>query len=412
MRYRNRYMVLLFLVICMPLSLIGCQISSDTVGKICSQDQATGKPRPLPGFCPAPGQSAKPVFVIFPNASSPPIFITLNSPFPSGSAQPLGTCDFAKRDGAGRKRQAQATCSNGLTPEPVNGPYAGIGASEAVGIGASAPCGLLTPILPACPGGTGYVPKIAALLAAAGISAPLTDLGISGAVIAADIRTQGNLYGTVTVDKCQARTGFDIILSDFLTDEVPKLPDGVAYVTIIAGANDAIALTSALGCGAGGGTAATQQAYISNAATLFAKDYAALLTAVKQANPNAQIVVANIPNLAGIPSELAKSTTERQALQEFSIALDTVIDALTAQNIPVVDLLCMPSSYASANFASDGFHPNDAGYAIIASQMEPLLLSRAVSPLSATCAQATLASASKKAFSRFTLHVPPPAGNL
>jgi len=297
-----------------------------------------------------------------------------------------------------------------LTPPPVNGPYAAIGASDAVGIGASVPCGLLTPLDPSCPGGTSYVPKIEALLAAAGISAPLTDLGISGAVIAPDIMSEGNRYGAVPTDSCLARTGLDAISADFLTGEIPQLPSGVAYVTIWAGPNDVIALANALGCGAGGTTSASQQAFISTEANAFAKDYAALLAAVKQNNPNARIVVANTPNLAAVPAELTQSASERLAIQEFSVALDTVINGLTAQNIPVVDLLCDPQSYASANFSADGFHPNDAGYANIASKMEALLLSSAVTPLSTTCSQATLASASKRALSRFTLHVPPPAG--
>jgi lysophospholipase L1-like esterase len=295
---------------------------------------------------------------------------------------------------------------------PVSASYAAIGASDAVGIGASVPCGTTTPTNPACPGGTGYVPKIAALLAGGGISVLLTDLGISSAVIGPNIKNLGNLYGTVSGDLCQARTGSDVIPADFLTNEIPNLPSNGAYVTIFAGANDVVALTNALGCGAGGTTTSTQLAFITAEATAFANDYAALLAAVKKASPNAHIVVANLPNLAGIPVGLAQSTTVQQALQTFSVSFDTVIDGLTALNIPVVDLLCSTQTYASANYSSDGFHPNDAGYAVLGSLMEPLLLSGTVTSLSTNCSQATLAGALKNPFSQFRLRVPRPDGQL
>lgn len=293
---------------------------------------------------------------------------------------------------------------------PTVASYAAIGASDAVGIGASVPCGTTTPTNPACPGGTGYVPKIATLLAGDGASVVLTDLGISSAVIGPDIKNLGNLYGTTFGDKCQARTGADIIPADFLTNEIPNLPAGVSYVTIFAGSNDVIALTNALGCGAGGTTTAAQQAFITAQASAFANDYATLLSAVKRASPHARIVVANLPNLAGVPVGLLEPTATERALQALSVSFDAIIDGFTARKIPVVDLLCTTQAYAPANFSTDGLHPNDAGYAELAALMEPLLLSGAAASLSTNCPQASLAGADTKPLGRFTLHFPPPAG--
>jgi lysophospholipase L1-like esterase len=302
------------------------------------------------------------------------------------------------------------TCTLGAGV-PVS--YAALGASDAVGVGASVPCGTTISTNPTCPGGTGYVPKIAALLADGGHPVVLSDLGLRTAVIGPDIKNLGNLYGTTPADMCTPRTGSsDIVPSDILSDEIPNLPLNGAYVTILAGADDVIVLAGALGCGAGGTTLAAQLAFIAAEASAFANDYAAMIVAVKKASPNASIVVANLPNLAGIPLGLAQPTAARQALQAFSIAFDTVIDSLAAQNIPVADLLCSTQTYAPANFFSDGLHPNDSGYALLASLMEPLLLSKAVTPLSTTCSQASLASAYTKPFSRFTLAVPPPVGEL
>lgn len=284
--------------------------------------------------------------------------------------------------------------------------YAALGASDAVGVGASVPCGTNTPTNPSCPGGTGYVPKIAMMLENSGRSIDLTDLGISSAVIGPDIKALGNRYGTLSTDLCQPRGSSDAIPADFLTNEVPDLPIKAGFVTIFTGANDAIALAEALGCGAGGSTATTEQAFIAIEATAFASDYASIIAAVKRSSPAAHIVVANIPNLAAIPLGLTEPATARQALQALSVAIDTAIDRLTTVDIPVVDLLCNSQSYIATNYSSDGFHPNDVGYASIASLMEPLLVSDTVTPLSPNCAQAALMSTNTQGFGSFTVRMP------
>lgn len=290
-----------------------------------------------------------------------------------------------------------------LPPTQNTAQYTAIGASDAIGIGASVPCGAVTPTDPSCPGGTGYVPKIAALLANTETSVTLTDLGISGAVIGPDIKNLSNLYGKTPGDLCTKRTGIDVISADFLTNELPHLPAQNLYVTIFAGPNEVVALANALGCGAGGTTIASAQAFIAAQAAAFAHDYATLIADVQTINPNTRIVVANMPNLAGIPGGLTQSTLAREALQALSVAFDAAINGLAAQNIPVADLLCNAQSYTATNYSADGFHPNDAGYAGMASLMEPLLLNPTTTQLSTSCSQAALLSASQRPLNGFTI---------
>jgi hypothetical protein len=46
-----------------------------------------------------------------------------------------------------------------------------------------------------------------------------------------------------------------------------------------------------------------------------------------------------------------------------------VVNPLLSSSIVVVDLMCDSRSYIPSNYSSDGLHPNDAGYAYIASEV-------------------------------------------
>ena len=63
---------------------------------------------------------------------------------------------------------------------------------------------------------------------------------------------------------------------------------------------------------------------------------------------------------------------------------------MRVQNVLVVDLLCDPRVYEAASFSSDGFHPSDRGYAVMAELAYPALANGTASTPSATCAQRTL----------------------
>ena len=66
----------------------------------------------------------------------------------------------------------------------------------------------------------------------------------------------------------------------------------------------------------------------------------------------------------------------------------TAINPLAAQQIPVVDLMCDPRASQAANYFSDGFHPNDAGYALIAAELVKAITSNYPAP-QASCAAMT-----------------------
>ena len=44
------------------------------------------------------------------------------------------------------------------------------------------------------------------------------------------------------------------------------------------------------------------------------------------------------------------------------------VNVLTSQGVTVVDLMCDARSYLPSNYSAD-FHPNDAGYAFISSEV-------------------------------------------
>jgi lysophospholipase L1-like esterase len=253
--------------------------------------------------------------------------------------------------------------------------YTAIGASDAVGVGSSHPCKT-----PSCPGGTGYVPDIARLLAQTGATVTLTDLGISGAFIGPDF--------AMLRQQLSACAGSPGPVYDFITNEVPQVPGTTNVMTIFAGGNDTNVVVQALLCGFGGSTESTQEAYIDGKTTAFGSDYAALLAGVRQRAPGVRIAVANLPNFAGVPAFVNLPEPVRAMLQATSVGFDDeVINKLVARGIPVVDLLCDPRSYDPANFSSDGFHPNDAGYAILAAALAPVLEGKSIPPPRAHCPQ-------------------------
>lgn len=263
------------------------------------------------------------------------------------------------------------TATPTTAPPPVS--YVAIGASDAVGLGASVPCATPPTVAnPTCPGGTGYVPVLAGLITTkTGAAVTLDDLGISGAVVGPDILALTNQYGSQnSAAPCAPRTGADVVPGDFITNELPNVPATATLVTIFAGGNDTNGIVNALGCGAGGTTSASQTAFITTWITNFGNDLQSLIAQVRAKAPNAKIVLANLPNFSQIPVGLAIGATNPaagQALAAVSVGIDqNVIDRAPSFGIPVVDLLCNPVSYASSNFFTDGFHPNDAGYQALA----------------------------------------------
>jgi len=246
--------------------------------------------------------------------------------------------------------------------------YTAVGASDALGIGSTVAC------LPYsdCPGGKGYVYVAANALRAQNYSVTLLNLGIPTAVISQRLQTLGQKYGR-------------LLLGNFISDEMPFVQRGATLVTVFAGGNDVDVITAALARGEGG---PNPTAFIDQQIAAFREDYSTLMDGIRSRSPSAQIVLFNVPNLAGLPFLAGASLSERQAAQRLSVGITTtVVNPLTAQGARVVDLMCEPRLYQTAQLSSDGFHPNDAGYAILAAEVVRATTSSAYAAPKGACAE-------------------------
>ena len=257
-------------------------------------------------------------------------------------------------------------------PAPVQDVfYTAIGASDAVGVGASVICIPLAP----CPDGTGYVPIIARRLAT-GRTVTLTNLGIPGAVLSPRIPALGLQYGRS-------------IPGNFLDQSVRLVPATTTVVTIFAGGNDVNAIGTAIDRGAAGNDVS---GYIASQVGQFGDELTSLISGVRSRAPNARIVIANLPNLGALPYAQSFNAVQRGILTQLSVGFTRqAINPLAAQGIPVVDTLCDPRAYDRSYYSSDGFHPSDAGYTFLAEGLYTAITSTSYPPPSAACSQATTA---------------------
>ena len=103
------------------------------------------------------------------------------------------------------------------------------------------------------------------------------------------------------------------------------------------------------------------------------------------------LVIANLPNFAGLPFTQGYSLQRKQVMQRISVGFSReAVNVLTVQNVSVVDLLCDPRSYDPANYSSDGFHPNDRGYAFIADAFLAAIRASSITEPQPTCPQTVL----------------------
>jgi lysophospholipase L1-like esterase len=272
--------------------------------------------------------------------------------------------------GACEKKDSSPTSPSPDPETPADVFYTALGASDAIGVGASIPC---IPFAP-CPNGTGYVPVIARGLDDDRM-VTLTNLGIPTAVIGPYFEALGRQYG---------RDPF----GNFLDREVPFVPRTTTVVTIFAGGNDSNTVATAIQRGAGG---ADPVAYIRRQIPEFGNAYGAVIRGVRDRAGSPRIVVANLPNYAGIPLGRTFTPRERQLVQLISVGFSVdVINRLTSQGVFVVDLLCDPRFYDSANYSGDGFHMSDNGYAIMADEMLQAITTSSYPTPSPSCPQMTI----------------------
>jgi lysophospholipase L1-like esterase len=225
--------------------------------------------------------------------------------------------------------------------------YTAIGASDVTGYGSSIIC-----LLSDCANGTGYVQDAARQLRSQGFTVHVSNLGIPTAVIGPDFEALGQQYNHT-------------IVGNFLTQEMPFVLPTTTLVTIFAGGNEVNTITAALGAGAGG---SDPVGFINSQVRAFAADYTTLLNGVTS-HADTRIILLNLPNLAALPFLSGASLSHRQAAQLASVGMAAAVNGLVSTRTSVVDLMCDARTYVPANYSSDGFHPNDAGYAFIAAEV-------------------------------------------
>jgi lysophospholipase L1-like esterase len=257
--------------------------------------------------------------------------------------------------------------------------YTAVGASDTMGWGSSAWCVPFTD----CPNGTGYVPTIIRRLKAMGTTVTSSNLGIPGAFIGSDFESLASQYGA----GFPVIPGYDL-KGNFIDSEVGFVPRDSTVVTIFAGGNDVRTVARALDLGAGG---SNPQGFLDQQVTNFKNDYNAVLRTIKERAPQSRIVVANLPNFAAMPYTAGYSSTQRLWVQKISVGFSTqVINTLTSQGVAVVDLMCGSQFTNRANFSSDGFHPNDAGYAALADAFMSAITSASYPAPSGSCGNMTI----------------------
>jgi lysophospholipase L1-like esterase len=255
-------------------------------------------------------------------------------------------------------------------PTPTGVHYTAIGASDAIGYGASIPCLPFSP----CPAGTGYVQTLARQLEGGGQTVTLMNLGIPAAVLGPDTQALGTSLGRD-------------IFGNFLEREVPFVPRDTTVVTVFAGGNDVNTVGAALDAGRGG---TNPTAYMQTQTQGFSRDLQLLLTGIRDRAPQARIVAINVPNMAALPYASGYTLAQKKGLQQIAVAFSAQINALAVQSVIVIDLMCDAQMYQGNMYSSDGFHPNDTGYARLAALTLAAAKNGTATTPKASCSQMTI----------------------
>lgn len=256
-------------------------------------------------------------------------------------------------------------------PSPATGPivYAAIGASDGIGFGSSAVCFPFTE----CPDGAGYVQILRRELIATGRTVTHQNLSIPGAVLSRAVEDLARDIG---------RT----VPGNFVEREAQFVPADTTHVTIFAGGND----TNIIAEGARQRGGSDPNGFADAQVRQWGTDLNDLISRVRSRVPNARIVALNLPNLGGAPYVASRPTADKSLIQRVAVGLTDRVNALTAQGVLVVDLMCDARLYQSSNYASDGFHPGDGGYRVFAELTLPALRDGANNAPNTNCTQRRL----------------------
>ena len=260
------------------------------------------------------------------------------------------------------------TAPTGPLPAGSSVVYSAVGASDVMGIGSSSPCFVFEDC-----NGTGYVWVAARQLRASGYTVSVGSLGIPAAVISRAFQDLGSQNG---------RT----IGGNLHEQEMPFVSRSANVVTVFTGANDVNTITAALGNGAGG---SDPSGYIDQKVSAFSGDMNTLISGIRARATSARIIVINLPNLAGLPYLAAASLSQKQAAQRASVRM-TTISINTLQGVSVIDLMCDSRFYQGSMYSSDGFHPNDTGYAVLGAEVVNAVTSSSYPAPRSSCPQMTL----------------------
>jgi lysophospholipase L1-like esterase len=263
------------------------------------------------------------------------------------------------------------------TPTASDGPifYTAIGASDGIGFGSSAPCLPFTD----CPDGAGYVQILRRRLRDnfSTRTVQYQNLSIPSAVLSKAIEDLARQIGQPISD----------LAGNFIERQAPFVSTSTTHVTIFAGGNDANVIGKAALAGLGGNDPG---AYIDAQVRQWGVDLEDLVNRIRARAPNARIVALNMINLAGAPYISSRPTSEKSIMQRIAVGISDRVNALTSKNVLVVDLMCDARLYQPSNYASDGFHPGDGGYAVFAEDTYPALANGTGSQPNTNCPQRRL----------------------
>lgn len=257
------------------------------------------------------------------------------------------------------------------SPEPTKPYYTVIGASDALGYGSSVVCmvGDLE-----CANGMGYAQQIIRRFRRERGDADYRNLGVFGQVMNRGVEDLARQLGVSPG-------------GNFIDRQLPFVKPETTMVTIFAGGNDANIIGQAVRGGLGG---SNPRAFIDTQVAQWGADYGAMVDTLRRQAPAARIVVLNLPNLGAAPYVAGNPVLERSILQYIAVSLTDKANAMTAKGALVVDLMCEPRIYSPGNFATDGFHPSDAGYTLIAELVYPALVDGTAPTPLPSCPQRTL----------------------
>jgi lysophospholipase L1-like esterase len=159
-------------------------------------------------------------------------------------------------------------------------------------------------------------------------------------------------------------------------------------VTIFAGGNDANIVGAAVDAGRG---SSDIRGYIDTQVRQWGVDLVEFVSRVRARSSSARIVAYNLPNLGAAPYMAGRTAQNRSIMQRIATGLTDQINGLTSRGVIVVDLMCDPRVLQPGSFSTlDGFHPSDAGYAIMAELGYAALASGSSATPQGSCAQRTV----------------------